>query len=140
MDLKNIKITVSVSIKASPGKVWEMWTMPDHIKKWCFANEEWHVPYAENNLTVGGRFVTRMEARDGTMGFDFGGAYEEIRNNEYIRYSLDDNRKVEILFSNSDETVTVTETFDPESMNPVEMQKAGWQAILNNFEKYAEMN
>ena len=119
-------------------KVWEFWSTPEHIKKWNQANDDWHTTKAENDLKVGGKFSSRMESKDGSKGFDFGGTYDEVKILGLISYSLEDGRKVEITFSSEGNTTKVTETFEPENTNPVEMQKSGWQAILDSFKKYAE--
>jgi uncharacterized protein YndB with AHSA1/START domain len=135
--LKNA-ITVETSINAPVEKVWEFWTKPEHITKWCFASDDWHAPSAENDLKAGGKFSTRMEAKDGSFGFDFGGIYDDVKTNELITYKMDDGRKVRIEFHPEEKGTKVTEIFEPESQNPIEMQKGGWQAIMNNFKKYAE--
>ena len=131
-------ITVTTTINAPVEKVWAAWTEPEDIMQWCFASDEWHAPKAENDLRTGGKFVTTMAAKDGSVSFDFGGTYTAVTTNELIEYSLDDNRKVRIEFASNGGTTTVTETFDPEGQNPVEMQQAGWQIILDNFRKHAE--
>lgn len=133
-------ITVEAAINAPVDKVWEYWNKPGHITKWCSASPDWHAPKAENNLEAGGRFSTRMEAKDGSFGFDFGGVYDEVRTNELIAYTLGDDRKVSIIFNGDGNTTKVTETFEAEDQNPVEMQKGGWQAILDNFKSYVENN
>ncbi len=138
MDVKSKIITVATSVKAPIEKVWELWTTPEHIKNWNKANDDWHTPKAENDLRPGGKFVSRMEAKDGSMGFDFGGTYEEIKAKKLISYTLEDGRKVEIIFSPEGDTTKVTESFEAESTNPIEMQRDGWQAILDNFKIYAE--
>lgn len=120
-------------------KVWQYWTMPEHITKWCAASDDWHAPNATNDLREGGIFITRMEAKDGSVGFDFGGTYTKIVPNEYIEYKMNGaERNVAITFSKDNENCKVTETFDPENENPIEMQRAGWQAILDNFKNYVE--
>lgn len=131
-------ITVENTINAPVAKVWEFWSKPEHITKWCSASNDWHTPRAENDLRTGGKFLSRMEAKDGSFGFDFGGVYDEVRNNEYIEYTMGDGRKVKITFSANGDTTKVVESFDAESTNPVEMQRGGWQAILDNFKKYTE--
>jgi uncharacterized protein YndB with AHSA1/START domain len=130
------KIVVETTVQAPVEKVWEYWTEPTHITKWNTASEEWHTPYAENDLKVGGKFSSRMEAKDGSFGFDFGGVYDDVRLNEVIAYSLGDGRKVTINFIRQGDETKVIETFDAENSNPIEMQEAGWQAILDNFKKY----
>ncbi|MFB3166629.1 SRPBCC family protein [Neobacillus sp. 179-C4.2 HS] len=130
------KIVVETTVQAPVEKVWEYWTEPTHITKWNTASEEWHTPFAENDLKVGGKFLSRMEAKDGSFGFDFGGVYDDVRLNEVIAYSLEDGRKVTINFIGQGDETKVIETFDAENSNPIEMQEAGWQAILDNFKKY----
>lgn len=138
MNTNQSVITVEAIVHAPVEKVWEYWTTPDHIAKWNNASDDWHTPYAENDLRVGGKFVSRMEAKDGSFGFDFGGIYDEVRAKEFISYTLGDGRKVEITFIPQDNDTKVIEVFDPETTNPIEMQREGWQAILNNFKKHAE--
>ncbi len=133
-----VKITVRATINATPEKVWEFWTKPEHITQWNSASDEWHTPVAENDLRAGGQFKSRMEAKDGSMGFDFGGIYDEVVPHQLITYTIGDGRKVRITFANNGMETEVEETFDAENQNPTEMQQAGWQAILNNFKKYAE--
>lgn len=133
-------IAIETTINAPIEKVWNYWTSPEHITNWTFASEDWESPLAENDLRVGGKFKTRMQAKDGSAGFDFGGVYENVEENKVIEYSLDDNRHVSVRFEETSKGIKVTETFDPENENPIEMQKAGWQAILNNFKKYVEEN
>ncbi|MEY2193597.1 SRPBCC family protein [Neobacillus sp. BF23-41] len=134
----NEKITVKATVHAPVEKVWEYWTEPKHITKWNNASEDWHTPIAENDLTVGGKFLTRMEAKDGSFGFDFGGIYDEVKLNEVISYTMGDGRKVNITFKGQGNETQVIETFDAETTNPIEMQQAGWQSILDNFKKYSE--
>ena len=131
-------ITVQTTVNAPVDKVWKYWTQPEHITKWNNASADWHTPRAENDLKPGGKFASRMEARDGSMGFDFAGVYDEVRENEYISYTMGDGRKVEITFSGQGNQTHVKETFDAETMNAVELQRGGWQAILDNFKKHAE--
>ncbi|MEH7128002.1 SRPBCC family protein [Neobacillus drentensis] len=134
----NVKVTVKATVNAPVEKIWEYWTEPKHITKWNNASDDWHTPIAENDLTVGGKFLTRMEAKDGSFGFDFGGIYDEVKLNELISYTMGDGRKVTITFKAHGNETEVIETFDAETSNPVEMQQAGWQAILDNFKKYVE--
>ena len=133
-------ITVETLVNAPVDKVWEFWTKPEHITKWNNASEDWHTPKAENDLRVGGAFSSRMEAKDGSFGFDFGGVYDELKTNELIAYTLGDDRRVKITFVADGQTTKVTEIFEAEAVNPAEMQQTGWQAILDNFKKYAEAN
>ena len=134
----NEKITVQSTVHAPVAKVWEYWTEPKHITQWNNASDDWHTPVAENDLKVGGKFLTRMEAKDGSFGFDFGGIYDEVKVNEVISYTMGDGRKVAVTFKGQGNETEVIETFDAETTNPIEMQQAGWQAILDNFKKYAE--
>ena len=138
METPQKPITVECTIDASADKVWKLWTEPNHIMQWNNASPDWHTPYAENDLRQGGRFSSRMEAKDGSMGFDFGGIYDIVRTHEYISYTLDDGRKVEVIFSGEGKRTTISETFEPERTNPVEMQRSGWQAILDNFRAYSQ--
>ncbi len=133
-------ITVENTIDAPLEKVWGFWTLPEHITKWNNASDDWHTPHATINLRKGGSFTSRMEAKDGSFGFDFGGIYDEVRTNEYIEYTLGDGRKVKIDFIADNNKTKISESFEPESENPHELQKGGWQAILNNFKKYTENN
>lgn len=133
-------ITVETIVNAPVPKVWEYWTKPEHIKKWNNASDDWHTPHAENDLREGGSFSCRMEAKDGSFGFDFGGIYDAVRNNEYIEYTLGDSRKVKIIFAENGNTTQVTESFEAEDQNSIELQKGGWQSILDNFKKYTESN
>ncbi|MGB4843258.1 MAG: SRPBCC family protein [Ferruginibacter sp.] len=137
---EKIKITVKATVKAPVEKVWEYWTGPQHITKWCNASDDWHAPKAENDVRTGGKFSTRMEAKDGSMGFDFGGVYDNVKTNELIEYTMDDGRTVSIVFEADGNETKVTETFEAETENPADMQRGGWQAILDNFKNYTETN
>ena len=110
--------------------MWQLWSETEHITKWNSASEDWHTPKAENDLRTGGKFSSRMESRDGSMGFDFEGVYDEVKPNETIAYSMSDGRKVKVTFSGNGNETKVTETFDAENTNPVEMQRSGWQAFV----------
>ena len=132
------KITVETTVNAPVEKVWKSWNEPQHIKNWCAASDDWHAPKAENDLRTGGTFSTRMEAKDGSFGFDFGGVYDNVKKNELIEYTMGDGRKVQVSFSPAGDQTKIVETFDAESTNSVEMQRGGWQAILDNFKKYTE--
>lgn len=136
MKKKQIKIDALVS--APPKEVWEFWNNPEHITNWNFAVEEWHCPKAENDLRVGGKLKTRMEAKDGTFGFDFEATYDEVEEPKKFSYSMSDGRRVVTTFEEIDGKTKITTVFDAESENSIEMQKDGWQAILNNFKKYVE--
>ena len=131
-------ITVQTNIQVPIEKAWEFWSGPEHITQWNFATEEWHCPKAENDLKPGGRFVWRMEAKDGSMGFDYSGTYVKVIPNELIEKKLDDDRMVRINFKSQDNSTLITETFEAENQNPIELQRNGWQAILDNFKRYAE--
>ena len=133
-------ITVANTINAPVEKVWQYWTKPEHITQWCAASDDWHTPYAENDFREGGSFKSRMEAKDGSVGFDFGGVNDVITPNEYIEYTIGDGRKVKIHFTPDGNRTKVVESFEAESTNSVEMQQGGWQAILDNFKKYTEAN
>jgi uncharacterized protein YndB with AHSA1/START domain len=133
-------ITIDALVKAPINKVWELWTSPNHITKWSFASDDWHAPSASNDLKVGGKFTTRMEAKDGSFGFDFWGTYDEIVPNKKIAYTMGDGRKAHISFTETADGVNITEGFEAEDENPVEMQQGGWQMILNNFKKHVENN
>ena len=137
---EKVVITISSTISAPVEKVWKYWTKPEHITLWCNASDDWHAPRAENDLRPGGKFTTRMEAKDGSFGFDFGGVYDMVKPNELIEYTLEDGRVVTIHFSSLGDETRVVEMFDAENENPVDMQKGGWQSILNNFKKYTEQH
>jgi uncharacterized protein YndB with AHSA1/START domain len=132
------KITIKSTVNNPIKKVWEIWQEPSHIVKWNSPSPDWHTPRAENDLRKGGRFSSRMEARDGSLGFDFSGTYDEVVPQERIAYTMDDGRKALILFEAADGATAITITFDPEDTNPVEMQRGGWQAILDSFKAYTE--
>jgi uncharacterized protein YndB with AHSA1/START domain len=138
--LSRTKITVENTVNAPVEKVWQLWSDPKHITKWANASDDWHTTRAENDLRTGGIFLSRMEAKDGSFGFDFGGTYDKVKNFELIEYTLGDGRKVKITFSTAEGGTKVVETFEAESTNPVEMQRSGWQAIMDNFKKYVEAN
>jgi uncharacterized protein YndB with AHSA1/START domain len=133
-----IKITIKASVEAALEKVWDMWTSPEHIICWNNASDDWFTPKAENDLREGGRFLFRMEARDGSMGFDFSGTYTAVKHHALIGYNIDDGRAVQITFYQADNATIVTETFEAEGGNPAELQKAGWQSILDNFKNHVE--
>lgn len=134
------KITVQSTVATDKNKAWEYWTKPAHITKWNFADESWHCPSAENDLRVGGTYSARMEAKDGSFGFDFGAVYDEVIDGQKLTYTMGDGRQATTTFEDQGASTLVTTIFDAESQNSVEMQKFGWQAILNNYKKYAESN
>ncbi|KAA9035872.1 polyketide cyclase [Ginsengibacter hankyongi] len=133
-------ITVENTINAPVEKVWKYWTKPEHIVQWNNASDDWHTPHAENDLRIGGKFTSRMEAKDGSFGFDFEGVYDAVTTYENIEYTMGDGRKVQIDFARDGGKTKVKENFEAESQNSVEMQRGGWQAILDNFKKYVEEN
>lgn len=133
-------ITISATINAPVEKVWLFWTTPEHIMRWNNASDDWHTPSAVNDLRPGGSFTSTMAAKDGSMSFDFTGIYDTVETHQKIAYTLGDDRTVMVLFEAHGQTTTVTESFDTEDVNAAEMQRAGWQAILDNFKKYVENN
>lgn len=134
------KITVKVTVKASLEKAWTRWTAPEHIVNWNYASDDWHCPEAHNELRPGGRFRYVMASRDGQYSFDFEGTYSEVSLRKRISYKMDDGREVIILFESDHGQTTVIESFDPEKENTIELQRSGWQAILENFKRCAERN
>jgi uncharacterized protein YndB with AHSA1/START domain len=132
------KITVSVSVNAPVEKVWECYTQPSHIINWNFASNDWHCPRAENELRIGGKYNARMEAKDGSFGFDFVTIYTEVEEYRKLSYTMEDGREASTVFESIGNQTKVTTIFDAENENPVDMQQQGWQMILNNFKKYTE--
>ena len=137
-----MKITVETNVAAPMEKVWRAWTTPEDIKQWNAASDDWHTTAATVDLREGGQFSSRMEAKDGSMGFDFGGIYNQIKENELIEYTMDDGRNVKTHFKEHDNKTgtEVVVTFEAEELNPIEMQREGWQAILDNFKEYVELD
>ena len=133
-----MKITVETTIHAPVADVWRAWTTPDDIKQWNAASDDWHTTQASVDLRVGGGFSSRMEARDGSMGFDFSGRYLRVQPGALIVTLLDDGRMVETSFSQEEEGVSVTTLFEPEGENTLELQQLGWQSILDHFRRYVE--
>jgi uncharacterized protein YndB with AHSA1/START domain len=133
------KIIIKASISADKQKVWNYYTQPEHIINWNFAHPSWHCPTASNDMKVGGRYIARMEARDGSFGFDFDAVYTEINLGDNFTYEFG-GRYARIEFKDLNGQTEVTISFDPETENPIELQRDGWQAILNNFKKYTETN
>lgn len=131
-------VSVDTVVNAPMKKVWHCWTNPECIKEWNNASDDWHTPHAENDLRTGGSFISTMASKDGSQSFDFKGVYDVVAPESHIEYTLEDERKVKIKFLEEKNGVHITETFDAEKSHPVEMQKEGWQAILNNFKKYVE--
>ncbi|MBP6882218.1 MAG: SRPBCC domain-containing protein [Candidatus Levybacteria bacterium] len=126
------------TINASLEKVWECYTSPEHITKWAFASDDWEAPHAENDLRVGGKFSTKMAAKDKSEQFDFSGVYSQVKEHELIAYTMDDGRKVIVKLSSQGDATKVDVDFDPEQENSEELQRTGWQAILDNFKKHTE--
>lgn len=137
--MSNSKITVAVTVHAEVNKVWDYYTNPSYIINWNFADPSWHCPGAENDMQVGGTYKARMEAKDGSFGFDFEAVYTEIVEGKEFTYGFGD-RNATVKFNDFGSQTEVIVSFDPENENPIEMQKGGWQAILNNFKAYTESN
>jgi uncharacterized protein YndB with AHSA1/START domain len=136
--MKREALTVQQVVNAPVEKVWDYWTRPEHITQWNNASDDWYTPRAESDVRNGGRFTYRMEARDGSVGFDFGGTYNTVTPHQLLEYTLDDGRKVWIEFSPEGNGTKVVERFEPDTHHPAEMQQAGWQAIMDNFKTYTE--
>lgn len=134
----NMKISIETTVNAPIQRVWEAWMTPEDVKRWNFASDDWCCPKASIDRKVGGKFNNRMEAKDGSTGFDFEGTFTLINEPYSLEYALEDNRKVNVAFSETDSGVLVVETFDAEDESPAELQKQGWQSILNNFKKHVE--
>lgn len=132
------KISVTATISGNARKVWDFWTKPEHIVNWNFASDEWHCPRAQNDLRPGGKMNSRMEAKDGSFGFDFEAVYDEVSDLKKNSYTMGDGRQAITLFEDIGGKTKVTTTFDAENTHPIEIQKDGWQAILNNFKNYVE--
>ncbi len=131
------KITVQIMVNANKQKVWNYYTKPEHVTRWNFASNDWHCPSAFNDLRVGGRYLARMETKDGSFGFDFDAIYTEVHYGEFFTYEFG-GRYATVEFKDVNGQTEVTITFDPENEYPMETQKQGWQAILDNFKKYVE--
>ena len=138
MESKPTLIAVEARVNAPVAKVWKHWTTTADIMKWNAASDDWHTPSASNDLRVGGTFKARMEAKDGSVGFDFEGIYTEVRPNEVIVYRLGDEREVRVEFKAEGSSTVVRETFTAESTHSIEMQRGGWQSILNRFKEFVE--
>lgn len=137
--MEKTKITVEVKINAPADRVWNCFTEPGHVVMWNHASDDWHSPMAENDLRPEGRFNYRMEARDGSMGFNFSGTFTKVEPHRAIEYTMDDDRKVQVIFERAEDGTKVTETFEAEQTHSIDMQKSGWQSILDNFKKYVEV-
>ena len=131
-------ITVETTVHAPVDKAWHCWTAPECITQWNAASDDWHSPSASNDLREGGTFTARMEAKDGSAGFDFGGTYTKVVEHEQIDYTMDDGRTVSVAFDGHGDHTHVVETFDAETENSEELQRQGWQSILENFKKHVE--
>jgi uncharacterized protein YndB with AHSA1/START domain len=136
--MNTTKITIKAEVSANRQKVWEYYTKPNHITNWNFADPGWHCPTASNDMKIGGKYMARMEAKDGSFGFDFEAFYNEIVDGETFTYTMTDKRAVHVHFKDLGDKTEVTITFDAENQNPVELQQQGWQLILDNFKKYTE--
>jgi uncharacterized protein YndB with AHSA1/START domain len=131
-------ITVETTIQKSIELIWKLWTEPDHIKNWNFASDDWHTTHSTNDLQIGGKFCSTMAAKDGSVRFDFWGTYNAIVNHKELKITLGDGRKMEVHFTGNENSCQVVEIFEAETENSIELQQSGWQAILDNFKKYAE--
>lgn len=131
-------ITVKTTVSTSIEKAWDFWTNPKHITKWNNASDDWHCPKALNDLKTGGKFSFTMAAKDNSMSFDFEGTYTNVIEFKLIEYTIVDGRKVKISFEETQNGIEIIESFEPETMNPEDLQRQGWQSIIDNFKKYAE--
>jgi uncharacterized protein YndB with AHSA1/START domain len=132
------KVTIAATVHADARKAWDSYTKPGHITQWNFADPSWYCPSASNDMRVGGKYSARMEARDGSFGFDFEAVYDEIVDGKSFAYTMPDGRQVSVVFEGKGKDTVVTVQFDPEDENPIDFQRAGWQAILDNYKKYTE--
>lgn len=137
---KATTITVQADVHAPIEKVWKYWNEPQHITQWCAASDDWHAPYAENDIRKDGKFKTTMAAKDGSVSFDFEGVYTKVDPKKRIEYAMSDGRKVSLVFTDHGTSTEITETFDPENTHSLDQQREGWQAILSNFKVYTERN
>ena len=135
---KLAKIKIEIELNHDIDKVWRYFTEPEHIVNWYYASDDWQCPSAINNLSVGSKFNFRMEAKDKSFGFDFEGEYLKVAIHDELEYILSDGRMINIFFKSIDNKVTLTEIFDPDEVNPIEMQREGWLSILRNFKRYIE--
>ena len=133
-----ITLTVKAVVHVPVDKAWEYWTEPRHVVNWNHASEDWHSPHASNDLRPGGKFLYRMEAKDGSHGFDFSGIYDEVKPYQTLSYVMDDGRKVSVVFTEHTDATEITETFEAENVYSIGQQQSGWQAIMDNFKRYAE--
>ncbi|TGK85849.1 activator of HSP90 ATPase [Leptospira bourretii] len=138
--MKTEQITIQSTIQTNSKKVWDDYTKPEHIIHWNFASDDWQCPWAKNDLRVGGKYSARMEAKDGSFGFEFEATYDKVIDQKLISYTMEDGRRASVTFESLENQTQVTIVFDAEDQNPIEMQRGGWQAILDNFKKYVESN
>ena len=131
-------LTITTLIRQPLDRVWQLYTLPEHIVQWNFATSDWYCPSAVNDLREGGEFNWRMESKDGRMGFDLKGTYTEVTPGEMIAYRLEDGRRSVVKFDEEEGNSRVTVSFEAEKDNPADLQRNGWQAILDNFCRYAE--
>jgi uncharacterized protein YndB with AHSA1/START domain len=131
-------ITVGTTVNAPVERVWTYWSTPEHIKNWYHASDDWHAPHAENDLSINGKFKITMAARDDSAKFDFEGIYTHIELNKFIAFIMLDGRKANIFFNATEDKTEIAETFEAENVNSIELQKDGWQAILDKFKRYVE--
>jgi len=131
-------ITVENTVRATIDKVWDCWNEPQHITKWAFASDDWEAPSAQNDLRTGGKLIIEMAAKDRSAGFELIGVYSTVLEKKLIEYSMSDGRRVRIEFHEVPDGVHVVESFDPEQVHSEDLQRQGWQAILDNFKKYTE--
>jgi len=132
------RITVEAVASAPVAEVWKAWNTPEDIIQWNTPDPSWHTPTSENDLRAGGKFKNRMEAKDGSFGFDFEGIYDTVELHKEITYTMGDGRQATTIFAEQDGITSIATTFDPETENDPEFQKQGWQSILNSFVKYVE--
>lgn len=135
---KKALITVHTTIHLPIHLAWKIWTTPSDIMHWNKASDEWHTPLAENDLRVGGKFCYQMAAKDGSMAFDFDGVYSTVNRLKLIEYKLSDDRVVRVNFTAMGNDTYIVEEFEAEEVNSLDIQKIGWQAILNSFKNYCE--
>lgn len=133
-----MKINIETTVNAPMKKVWDAWNNPADIKQWNNASDDWHTTESEVDLRTGGKFRSRMEAKDGSAGFDFGGEYTRVEPNQLIEYRMGDGREVKTEFVEKINAVQIRTAFDAETQNSAEMQRQGWQAILDNFKRHVE--
>lgn len=129
-------ITIETIVAATPEEAWAAYNSPEAITQWNQASEDWHCPSASVDLRAGGRYVARMEAKDGSFGFDFGGTYEEVNEPHALALVMDEGRRMRTTFAAEGSGTRVTTIFDPEAMNPLDMQRDGWQSILDSYARY----